>query len=222
MPTSSMRKSPPRRLSLRTLSLRKFLSCMLPSRTLPSRRLSSYALVLLLGGALAGCGGGGALAPAPEEVEVEINPVEGIAGDTDATATGLGDDSAAQTQGLDDASSADSGGGDALLAQRVVYFEYDSSALTAAGQAAVRAHARHLRTATGTQVVLEGHADERGTREYNLALAEDRAKSVADLMQAFGVESGRIQTVSYGEERPVALGHDEASWHLNRRVEILY
>jgi peptidoglycan-associated lipoprotein len=70
--------------------------------------------------------------------------------------------------------------------------------------------------------VLEGHADERGTREYNLALAEDRAKSVANMMNALGVDAARIETISYGEERPVAFGHDEAAWKKNRRVEILY
>ena len=83
-------------------------------------------------------------------------------------------------------------------------------------------HANYLNSAPGVQIILEGHADERGTREYNLALGEDRAKSVGNVLQALGVSLNRIQTVSYGEERPVALGSDESSWSLNRRVEILY
>ena len=75
---------------------------------------------------------------------------------------------------------------------------------------------------SGITITLEGHADERGTREYNLALGERRAKAVSSMMEALGVASSRIQTVSLGEERPVALAHDEEAWQLNRRVEIIY
>ena len=71
-------------------------------------------------------------------------------------------------------------------------------------------------------VVLEGHADERGTREYNLALGEQRGGVVAELFQGLGVDSSAIRVISYGEERSVALGHDEDAWAMNRRVEILY
>jgi len=71
-------------------------------------------------------------------------------------------------------------------------------------------------------VVLEGHADERGTREYNLALGERRAKAVEQLLVLQGVGQNQIQVISFGEERPVALGHDEEAWRLNRRVEFLY
>ncbi|MCZ7597355.1 MAG: peptidoglycan-associated lipoprotein Pal [Gammaproteobacteria bacterium] len=115
-----------------------------------------------------------------------------------------------------------SGGDGDPLSKRVVYFEYDSSLLSPEGQEIAEAHANYLLSNPGVSPVLEGHADERGTCEYNLALGEDRAKSVGQFMQAMGVQSGRIRTVSYGEERPVALGHDESAWSLNRRVEILY
>jgi peptidoglycan-associated lipoprotein len=71
-------------------------------------------------------------------------------------------------------------------------------------------------------VILEGHTDERGTREYNLALGERRAKSVQQLMQVQGVLPDQIQVISFGEERPVALDHSESAWRLNRRVELLY
>jgi len=70
--------------------------------------------------------------------------------------------------------------------------------------------------------VLEGHTDERGTREYNLALGERRAKAVERMMKVLGVSSDRIKTVSYGEEKPIAMDHNEAAWALNRRVEIIY
>lgn len=179
-----------------------------------------YCVVVFATGlALAGCGGRGAVV---DESEIEIEEVD-IGVEDGASATGLGTEDAAAGQPLDDAGAdAATAGDDALLSQRVIYFDYDSSILSAESQAVVEAHARYLQSAAGVRVILEGHADERGTREYNLALAEDRAKSVANLMQALGVGLDSIQTVSYGEERPVALGHDDSAWSLNRRVEFLY
>ena len=108
------------------------------------------------------------------------------------------------------------------LGTRVIYFEFDSNALTWEAQRIVEAHAEYLAGNPGMAVVLEGHADERGTREYNLALGERRANSVADLFQMMGVMSDAVRSISYGEERPVAMEHDESAWSLNRRVEILY
>ncbi|HEC26374.1 MAG TPA: peptidoglycan-associated lipoprotein Pal [Gammaproteobacteria bacterium] len=109
-----------------------------------------------------------------------------------------------------------------LLAQTQVYFAYDSTELDADSQAIAEAHATFLSNNPATKVVLEGHADERGTREYNLALGERRAQSVADVFVALGVSPANIEVISYGEENPVAEGHDESSWRLNRRVEIRY
>jgi len=105
---------------------------------------------------------------------------------------------------------------------RVIYFEYDSADITAESQAILEAHASNLIINPGIRLTLEGHADERGTREYNLALGERRAKSVSRVLQVLGVGEGTIQTVSYGEERPAALGHDDSAWGMNRRVELLY
>lgn len=112
--------------------------------------------------------------------------------------------------------------GEDLLSLRVIHFEYDSADITAESQAILEAHASHLAINVGIRLTLEGHADERGTREYNLALGERRAMAVSRVLQALGVGEGRIQTVSYGEERPVALGHDDSAWGMNRRVELLY
>jgi peptidoglycan-associated lipoprotein len=112
--------------------------------------------------------------------------------------------------------------GRALLAKRTVYFEFDSSALTGESRDIVEAHAAHLAAGGKTSVTLEGHADERGTREYNLALGERRSQAVERVMRALGVNADRLKTVSYGEERPAVQGHDEAAWSKNRRVEILY
>lgn len=109
-----------------------------------------------------------------------------------------------------------------LLAKRVVYFEFDSSVVRDEFTAVIEAHAAYLADHPGAKVTLEGHGDERGTREYNMALGERRAKAVRQFLMLQGASSGQLDVVSYGEERPVALGHEEDSWRLNRRVEIVY
>ncbi|NOZ10754.1 MAG: peptidoglycan-associated lipoprotein Pal [Gammaproteobacteria bacterium] len=114
------------------------------------------------------------------------------------------------------------GGSVDRASQRRVYFEFDRAAVDDQNRAIVSAHAAYLVDNPGIALTLEGHADERGTREYNLALGERRARAVAKLMQAYGLAADRITATSYGEERPVALGHSESAWQLNRRVEILY
>ncbi len=101
----------------------------------------------------------------------------------------------------------------------VFYFDYDSSSLSDDARAAIDAHVA-LMMADGGNVRLEGHTDERGTREYNLALGERRANAVRDYMVASGVPGYRIETISYGEENPIAYGSGESSWSKNRRVEI--
>ena len=83
-------------------------------------------------------------------------------------------------------------------------------------------HADFIAAHSEISIVLEGHADEHGTREYNIALGEKRAMAVMRLMTLQGVAESQIQVISFGEERPVALGHDASAWDLNRRVEILY
>ncbi len=108
------------------------------------------------------------------------------------------------------------------LAKRLIYFEFDSSEVKGEFRATVSAHARHLADNAQAAVTLEGHADERGSREYNLALGEQRANAVRSLLLAGGAASAQIQTVSYGEEKAVASGHDESAWGQNRRVEIVY
>ncbi len=103
-----------------------------------------------------------------------------------------------------------------------VYFEFDSSAIDADNRITIEQHAAYLMANPALKVNLQGNTDERGTREYNLALGERRATSVERMLRVLGVSSDRITTVSYGEEQPVAMGHDESSWRLNRRVEIVY
>jgi peptidoglycan-associated lipoprotein len=109
-----------------------------------------------------------------------------------------------------------------LLATRVVYFDFDSSQITGAGTDVVAAHAKYLAAHSGTRVRLEGHTDERGSREYNIGLGERRAQAVRRALLLQGATDAQISTVSYGEERPAVSGHDEAAWSKNRRVEIVY
>lgn len=109
-----------------------------------------------------------------------------------------------------------------LLATRVVYFEFDSSEVRSTGVEVVAAHARYLAANPATRVRLEGHTDERGSREYNIGLGERRAQAVRRALMLQGALDGQLSTVSYGEERPAAAGHDEEAWAKNRRVEIVY
>lgn len=138
---------------------------------------------------------------------------------------GVGDSNGAAGQGLGDANAA---GGGALndphspLAVRVIYFDYDSANIRADFNDTVAAHAAYLAANPTTNVTVEGHTDERGSREYNLALGERRALAVRKQLVLLGASAGQIKTVSYGEERPAVDGHDEATYEKNRRAELVY
>ena len=108
------------------------------------------------------------------------------------------------------------------LSKRIIYFEYDSSVVKDEYTSVVEAHARYLAENPNAQVSIEGHADERGTREYNLGLGERRAAAVQQFLQLLGASPSQMHTVSYGEERPLELGNDEQAWQANRRVELVY
>jgi peptidoglycan-associated lipoprotein len=108
------------------------------------------------------------------------------------------------------------------LYQRTIYFDYDSVEIKPEYIALMRNHAAYLGANTGTRVTLEGHTDERGTREYNLALGDQRAESVRRFMVAEGVIPDQMATLSYGEERPADPGRQESAWQRNRRVIIQY
>lgn len=111
---------------------------------------------------------------------------------------------------------------DDALNVRVIYFDYDSSTITAEQNNIVAAHSQYLASNPEVRVTLEGHADERGSREYNLALGERRAIAVKRQFVLLGVAEKQILSKSYGEERPVARGDNELAWQQNRRVEIIY
>ena len=108
----------------------------------------------------------------------------------------------------------------AVLANAVVYFEYDEFSLSAKSIQALKGVSELMKRNTKITISIEGHADERGTREYNLALGQRRAESVSNYLIANGVKRNRLLTKSYGEERPLSLGSNDNAWSKNRRVEI--
>lgn len=112
--------------------------------------------------------------------------------------------------------------GDSLLAERTIYFEFDSSRVRDEFRDLLRRHAEYLTRYSDVDVRLEGHTDERGSREYNIGLGERRAEAVRDILRAYGVSREQMETVSYGEELPAVDESDEEAWEQNRRVEIAY
>ena len=171
---------------------------------------------------MVGCTGGTAeQAEAPPEVQdrpvPEAGTVAGAAADSESGANGmtgtLADD------GVEGSPLADAEGADLPL---VIYFDFDSSEVHPDDRVVVEAHAQLLARHAHAEVLLEGHADERGSREYNVALGERRAIGVRDMLRLLGVADHQVRTVSFGEEKPAVMGHEEESWSRNRRVEFAY
>lgn len=109
-----------------------------------------------------------------------------------------------------------------ILSKRSVYFDLDSNVVKDEFKPLVSAHSRYLQQNRSAKMTIQGNADERGSREYNLALGQRRADAVKQSMQVLGAQSAQIETVSFGEEKPKMTGHDEASWAENRRADIVY
>ncbi len=108
------------------------------------------------------------------------------------------------------------------LSKQVIYFDFDSAEILDAHRFVIEAHAAYMAENPGSAVTLEGHTDERGSREYNLGLGERRSQSVRRMLVLLGAQGGQLQTVSYGEEKPEVDGHDESAWKYNRRVVLVY
>ncbi len=108
------------------------------------------------------------------------------------------------------------------LSKRVIYFDLDSDAVRAEYRGLIEAHSGFLKDNGAARIILQGHTDERGSRDYNLALGQRRAEAVKQAMGLLGVREEQVETVSLGEEKPVQDGHEEADWQLNRRAEIHY
>jgi peptidoglycan-associated lipoprotein len=145
----------------------------------------------------------------------------------DASATNTSQNTGADSSGVGQASASEEGAEapgpqEGMLAKRTIYFDFDSSEIRGEGTDIVAAHAKYLAARGGLKVRLEGHTDERGSREYNIGLGERRAQAVRRALLLQGASEAQLSTVSYGEERPAAAGSDEAAWTKNRRVEIVY
>ncbi|HSS64603.1 MAG TPA: peptidoglycan-associated lipoprotein Pal [Gammaproteobacteria bacterium] len=172
-------------------------------------RIIKFLLILVSAAALAACEG-------------TVGTQEGATTGTEAgTMTSSSSSSSAvmpssgfQGHPLDDPTS--------MLSRRTVYFDFDKSEIKPDARQVIEAHAAYLSNNRSASVTLEGHADERGTREYNVALGERRANAVRQLMTLLGASGQQIRSVSYGEERPVCTDHNESCWSQNRRVEIIY
>jgi peptidoglycan-associated lipoprotein len=152
--------------------------------------------------------------------KVKEDPNTSSSGSTDSsTSTGTVTDTGPTRSGAYGPGDLDT---DACLRQRVVYFDLDQDALKPEFQNIVACHAKYLRDRPGARMTLEGNADERGSREYNVGLGERRGNAVSSAVQANGGSGGQISVVSYGEERPTCTDSNEDCWGRNRRVEIVY
>jgi peptidoglycan-associated lipoprotein len=174
-------------------------------------RLPILISLMLVGALVAGCGS------AEKKPDVQDQSV----GADGATTAGAGGPSAASGQLLDPQAQAEKDRA-ALIGQRRIHFAFDSSAIDDNSRRVVEVHAAEIVKNPNAKVVLEGHGDERGSREYNLALGERRAQAVERMMKVLGVPASRLKTVSYGEEKPLEAAHTEGAWQQNRRVEIQY
>ena len=147
--------------------------------------------------------------------DVVVEDRSDAGGDGSAVSTGVGSGYGDLTvESLNDPNSP--------LSRRVIYFEYDSADIADADQELLTQHAGFLMANPEQHITLEGSTDERGSREYNIALGDRRALSVQRILELNGVAPEQITVVSYGEEKPAAEGHSEAAWRLNRRVELVY
>ena len=178
--------------------------------------LGAFAASLLI----AGCGGGppDPVPPDPRE-PVDDGRAQFVA-DSIAHARAMADSIAAAELAARQAAERAAAAARRTLMQ-TVYFEYDESTITAATEAALRAKVEVLRANPGVRLRMEGHADERGTSEYNIALGNERAESVIEYLTNFGLSGDRFTSVSYGEEQPAMQGSNDEAWSLNRRVEFV-
>ena len=178
--------------------------------------MKRYLMVAALAAVLAGCGSNVKLDP----------PIQGSGADATATqgagagAAGAGAGQSTVTQVQAGPAGADAAGPAGV--GRVIYFDFDSFTVKPEYQGMVDQHARFLQGNRGRSVAVEGHTDERGSREYNLALGQKRAEAVRRALTLVGATDAQIEAVSFGEEKPAAMGANEDAYSQNRRVEIRY
>lgn len=170
------------------------------------------ALGVVLALLLTGCG--------TSAVKLDTPPVEDRSS-SGTTATTVGDATAKSTVASVDVSKSSQGAAMPTDA-RLVYFDYDSYVIKPEFQTLIANHATYIKSDKNRKVVLEGHTDERGGREYNLALGQKRAEAVKRALVLLGVADGQLEAVSFGKEKPAVQGGDESAWSKNRRTEISY
>lgn len=201
-------------------------------------KFNKTILALLVAILLAGCSGDDEIDPLAAGTQ---NGPGGL--NTDASTSGLNGGSGMNGSGLNGSGGMNGSGGlngsgnskypnaaigpefsdpNNPLSKSIIYFSLDSSEIQPDFTPIVAAHAQYLAAHPSQRVTLEGHGDERGSREYNIALGEQRGKTVAGKLTLQGVSDSQLDNVSYGEEKPAAFGSDEASWEQNRRVELVY
>jgi len=170
-------------------------------------------LVLLMSVWLAACAG-------RSGTTVDDDVFDGVGADGSATSRGIGDGSLGQ--GSEFGGDGVPGPRGGVLDGRVIYFDFDRSDIRGEYTEMLQAHGRYLASNPNARLRLEGHTDERGSREYNIGLGERRAQAVRRVLMLQGVQGSQLITVSYGEERPAVIGSDEEAFALNRRVELIY
>jgi len=178
------------------------------------RTFSGAVLAVALGALFAGCSTTKLDEAAP--VESRNVPADGSSATGGAGGPGTAQSSVATV----DLSKQGTGAATGLLAQRTVFFDFDSFVVKDEYRPMLEAHAKVLSANRGKRMTLEGHTDERGGREYNLALGQKRADAVLRSMVLLGVQEMQLEAVSFGEEKPAVPGSDEAAWAKNRRVEL--
>ena len=189
-------------------------------------KLKLFSVVAMVS-VLAACGGAGqvkddtALGDTQDTAQGQQDPsvqVGGISGtgtsDGSALIGGSAADVSYERAAINDANS--------VLYEKVIYFDFDSDQISQDYMDLIAHHGKYLAANPDMRLRLEGHADERGTREYNVALGNRRAQSVRRLILFQGANAKQLEVISYGEEKPVALSHDEEAWRLNRRTELVY
>jgi peptidoglycan-associated lipoprotein len=172
-------------------------------------RVAQLMLIVLMSGfALAGCKTKPQTLPDASNTPAENSAATNRAGENDTTTRGLPADEQARQE--------------AMKTGTIIYFDYDRAEIKPEFVPIVTAHAKYLNLNNANKIRLEGHSDERGSREYNIGLGERRAQAVRRALMLQGVTEAQITTVSYGEERPAVQGSDEAAYAKNRRVELVY
>lgn len=177
-----------------------------------NRSIFSVLPALVLAAALAACG---------SNVKLDDVPVESRTGTSASTSTGTGTSTATAVAPVEIMSTSNAGGGPVGVA-KIIYFDYDSFTLKPEFQGAVEAHAKYMAANKTRKLAIEGHTDERGGREYNLALGQKRAEAVRRALGLLGVTDAQVEAVSFGKEKPAATGTDEATFAKNRRAELNY